>query len=59
MKKLTLDVEMLCLESFDVAETADVHGTVHGADSTVGDGCPNSYPYHCLPQVTSIEAGCA
>ncbi|HEX8242436.1 MAG TPA: hypothetical protein VF541_03025 [Longimicrobium sp.] len=59
MKKLTLDLEALRLESFDVADTEDVQGTVFGADSTVTDGCPNSYPYHCVPQVTSVAAGCA
>ena len=59
MKKLTLDPEALRLESFDVFDVEAERGTIHGADSTVGDGCPGSYPYHCLPQPTSIADGCA
>jgi hypothetical protein len=59
MKKLKLDLETLRLDSFEAADVADLGGTVHGADSSAGDGCPGSYPYHCLPQPTSIAAGCA
>jgi hypothetical protein len=56
VKKLTLDLEALCLESFDVDAAPDALGTVHGADSTATDGCPGSYPFHCLPQPSR---GCA
>jgi hypothetical protein len=56
MKKLTLDLEALRLESFDVDTAPSALGTVHGADSTVTDGCPGSYPFHCLPQPSR---GCA
>jgi hypothetical protein len=56
MKKLTLDLEALRLESFDVDTAPDALGTVHGADSTATDGCPGSYPFHCLPQPSR---GCA
>ena len=51
MKKLTLDLDALCLESFEVDEAAAaLRGTVQGADSTATDGCPGSYPFHCVPQ---------
>jgi len=56
MKKLALDLEALRLESFDVDAASDALGTVHGADSTATDGCPGSYPFHCLPQPSR---GCA
>jgi hypothetical protein len=51
MKKLTLDVDALRIESFHTEDALyAAGGTVHGADSSAGDGCPNSYPFHCLPQ---------
>ena len=57
MKKLTLDVDALCIESFEADENVEaLRGTVQGADSTDGAGCPKSYPYHCLPQ---LSRGCA
>lgn len=34
MKKLTLDLESLAVESFDTAAGADARGTVHGREAT-------------------------
>jgi hypothetical protein len=56
MKKLTLEIETLSVESFQVdPAVAELRGTVQGADSTDGAGCPDSYPFHCLPQ---FSRGC-
>ena len=57
MKKLTLDLDELRLESFDVDDAPEaLRGTVRGADSTATDGCPGSYPFYCPPVLTP---GCA
>lgn len=54
MKKLVLDLDALSVESFEADSTvAELRGTVRGADSTDGAGCPKSYPFHCLPQPVS------
>jgi hypothetical protein len=51
MKKLALEIDSLTVETFEVdPAVAELRGTIHGADSTDGAGCPKSYPYHCLPQ---------
>lgn len=52
MKKLTLQIDALQVETFQVdPAVAEQRGTVE-AHSTDGAGCPKSYPYHCLPQPT-------
>jgi hypothetical protein len=56
MKKLTLELEMLDVESFCLDDAPGAQGTVLGAESTATDGCPASYPFHCLPQPSR---GCA
>lgn len=57
MKKLALNLDELTLETFRVDDANDPwRGTVQGAESTAGDGCPDSYPFHCLPQPSR---GCA
>lgn len=57
MKKLTLDLDSLRLDSFAPVDTPEAKGgTVRGFDSTATDGCPGSYPFHCPPQLTH---GCA
>jgi hypothetical protein len=51
MKKLTLEIEALSVETFQVDNAVDaLRGTVQAAGSTDGAGCPKSYPFHCLPQ---------
>ncbi len=58
MKKLTLEIDALRVESFQVdPAVAELRGTVQGAGSTDGVGCPKSYPFHCLPQ--PMTPGCA
>jgi hypothetical protein len=56
MKKLTLEIDSLLVETFQVnPAVAELRGTVQG-NSTDGVGCPKSYPYHCLTQ--PISRGC-
>lgn len=58
MKKLSLRLDALRVESFQVdAAVAELRGTIQGAGSTDGAGCPNSYPFRCPPQPWS--ASCA
>jgi len=57
MKKLTLDVDSLHVETFQAdPAVAGVRGTVQGA-STDGVGCPKSYPYYCPPQRPTVACG--
>jgi hypothetical protein len=57
MKKLTLAIDTLHVETFQVdPAVAELRGTVQGAFSTDGVGCPKSYPYHCFPQ--PVSSGC-
>ena len=54
MKKLTLDLETLAVDSFrPEAAPADARGTVRGFDWTVP-----SYPYYCYP-APETSVGCA
>jgi hypothetical protein len=47
MKKLTLDLDKLAVDSFEAdAATAGVRGTVLGAGTTDGD----SYVNYCVPK---------
>lgn len=58
MKKLSLQIDALRVESFEVdPAVAVVRGTVQGAGSTDGGGCPKSYPFYCFPQ--PLSGGCA
>ncbi|HYW12393.1 MAG TPA: hypothetical protein VE871_10550 [Longimicrobium sp.] len=51
MKKLTLDIDALHVETFQVdPAVADVRGTVHGAVTTDDNTIPRSHLSNCLPQ---------
>lgn len=58
MKKLTLEIDALRVETFQVdSALAELRGTVQGAGSTDGVGCPKSYPFDCGP--ARPTSGCA
>ncbi|HYH83687.1 MAG TPA: hypothetical protein VEX86_28085 [Longimicrobium sp.] len=53
MKKLTLDLDSLSIESFDPGGAPDaLRGTVQGAALSVFDGC-GSHNSFCVPQNTT------
>lgn len=57
MKKLTLEIDALQVETFQVdSAAAEQRGTVQ-AHSTDGVGCPKSYPFACGPARPTV--GCA
>lgn len=51
MKKLTLQIDALCVETFQVdPAVAALRGTVQGAVTTDDTDIRESYPAYCQPQ---------
>jgi hypothetical protein len=59
MKKLSLNVEELSIQSFETMDTPTPRGTVHGKISEIWAGCVDgdlSYPGSCEP--ATCDEGC-
>jgi hypothetical protein len=58
MKKLTLPVESLQVETFDLGDAGNAAGTVHGREvSGPGGGCCTRINTGCNPDVTLVMTG--
>jgi len=58
MKKLTLPVDSLQVETFDLGDTETAAGTVHGREvSGPGGGCCTHLQTGCNPDITFVMTG--